>query len=78
MKQDGMPYGWHRLDALDEMIINLINQTNNRIHIWNVSDFFRGMSIGHVSEKDCFHYCMPGPLYWWNVLLYHFLNQYVV
>eukprot|EP01084_Bolivina_argentea_P212301 360898_1 len=91
-KRKGMPYRWDRLDRFDKIIINgvkhqIYNISNSKLYqlkgninffVWNVSDFFRSMSLGHISARDCFHYCQPGPMYWWNVMLYHFLDSFVM
>lgn len=56
------------------------NMENNDsvIKVMNLS-FFSSMSLGHPfgfshkMGKDCLHYCIPGPIYWWNVQLFHIL-----
>jgi hypothetical protein len=45
------------------------------IHILDVVNMTILRQDGHIGGNDCLHYFSPGPVDWWNHLLYSFLKE---
>ncbi|GFH44518.1 hypothetical protein CTEN210_00992 [Chaetoceros tenuissimus] len=75
-----LPYNWANFDTLNDMVSKAIKQSDLENYDTLYIDMFEERPDGHYEgindTPDCLHYCVPGPINWWNRLLYHILIRY--
>ncbi|KAI9310133.1 GDSL/SGNH-like acyl-esterase family found in Pmr5 and Cas1p-domain-containing protein [Dichotomocladium elegans] len=66
------PYEWNMFVKFDDVYKDIISRADDeRFVLFDVSfTNFRG-DAHSVPDRDCLHYCIPGPVDVWNRLLYH-------
>ncbi|BGO95671.1 hypothetical protein NBRC10512_007368 [Rhodotorula toruloides] len=63
-------YNWQGFDLYNDIWRKTLEQHPK--HIFLDVGATRLRPDGHrMPDKDCLHYCLPGPVDWWNRLLYH-------
>jgi len=70
-------YNWRSFASLNHVINDAFEQLlQGRYLLLNVS-MFESRGDGHdLTNGDCLHYCVPGPINEWNRLLYHLLVEH--
>jgi hypothetical protein len=68
-------YNWKEFDDFNAATVQAFRDADlPSFHVLDLSMFVR-RADGHPAYKgDCLHYCTPGPVIWWNHLLYHLLT----
>jgi len=76
---DHMPYNWNNFGTLNDLIAKAMEESDLMNYEILYVDMFEQRPDGHYqgapggSGIDCLHYCVPGPIHWWNKLLYHII-----
>lgn len=71
-----LPYNWSNFGKLNSLITKAMEQSKLQNYKILYVDMFERRPDGHhlgANNGDCLHYCVPGPIGWWNKLLYHIL-----
>jgi len=78
-KSDDMPYNWKNFGTLNDLIAKAMEESDLMNYEILFVDMFEQRPDGHYQgatggpAMDCLHYCVPGPIHWWNKLLYHII-----
>ena len=71
---DNKIYDWHLFAEQTREMINILCAVLPQLRIIDAEMLSRKRRDRHNSAKDCIHYCLPGPVDWWNqALLYELL-----
>mmetsp|Transcript_9405 Transcript_9405/g.10909 ORF Transcript_9405/g.10909 Transcript_9405/m.10909 type:complete len:123 (+) Transcript_9405:441-809(+) len=75
-----LQYGWHNFQHLNQYTKDVIEKRHKAgdipmIHVLDVYNMTALRHDGHVGGMDCLHYAWPGPLDWWNNLLFTYLEK---
>jgi hypothetical protein len=78
----GTTYDWNKFEEYNNYTKHLLLQRNRMgiqpvmhyMDIWNMTALRHD---AHAAPSDCLHFHSPGPVDWWNHLLYTYLNRMV-
>lgn len=74
-----LPFNWANFGKLNEMITKAVAASTLKDFKILYVDMFEqrpdGHALGPGNKTDCLHYCVPGPIDWWNKLLYHIIHE---
>jgi hypothetical protein len=77
-KASGSNFNWPTFDRVNSQFSGALRAAFNRALVLHV-EMFEMRPDGHMQvtkdgTEDCLHYCLPGPIHVWNLLLYHVLS----
>ena len=70
-------YDWNMFEHYNRYTLELLRERRNQLPIVHFLDIFNMTVLrqdGHIGSEDCLHYVMPGPIDWWNHLLFTYLQ----
>ncbi len=73
-------HGWHNFQHFNQYTKDVIEKYHKAgdipmIHILDVYNMTALRHDGHTGVADCLHYFWPGPMDWWNHLLFTYLEK---
>lgn len=72
----GNKFGWDVIPEQNGVMVEILSKAIPELRFINAEKMTSDRRDRHNSPSDCLHYCVPGPIDWWNqVLLYDIFHS---